>query len=160
VTHENNSRWRRFWNLPREDRALVLRAALHLCLTFAGLRLLGFRRCHDLILRISLGRQESGAFDGLASRGQTEKILRAARSVEQNAPFQANCLDRSLALWWMLRLGGIPADLHIGGRKSGKNFEAHAWVECGGQVLNDDADVHKHYARFDAPVAAIEADSR
>jgi len=89
-----------------------------------------------------------------------ERILRAARSAEYNAPFQANCLERSLALWWTLRLGGIQADLHIGGRKSGESFEAHAWVECSGQVLNDDADVHKHYARFDAPVVAIEADSR
>ena len=160
MTRENTSRWRRFWNLPREDRALVLRSALRLCLTFAGLRLLGFRRCRGLILRMSLRRHEPGGFDGRDSRRQMETILRAAHSVERNAPFRPNCLERSLALWWMLRLGGIGADLHIGGRKSGKNFEAHAWVECGGQVLNDDADVHKHYARFDAPVAALEADSR
>jgi hypothetical protein len=37
-------------------------------------------------------------------------------------------------------------------------LEAHAWVELGGEVLNDGAEVHQHYARFDAPIAvAIEA---
>jgi hypothetical protein len=30
----------------------------------------------------------------------------------------------------------------------------------GGQVLNDGAEVHQHYARFDAPLAAAVAEPR
>ena len=64
-----------------------------------------------------------------------------------------------MVLWWLLRRAGIAGELHIGGRKSGPRFEAHAWVELEGKVLNDSADVHIHYARFDAPIAASEASS-
>jgi len=158
VTHENTSRWRRFWGLPSEDRVLILRGALHLTLAVAGLRFLGFRRCHGLIQNFSLPRRKAAASSRVDAREKTKKIVRAARSVERNAPFEANCLERSLALWWTLRRDSIPADLHIGGRKSGGRFEAHAWVEWDGQVLNDEADVHEHYARFDAPFAASESE--
>jgi len=62
-----------------------------------------------------------------------------------------------MTLWWMLRREGIPGELYIGARKEEGRFEAHAWVELGGQVLNDGAEVHQHYARFDAPIAAATA---
>jgi hypothetical protein len=55
-------------------------------------------------------------------------------------------------------MNAVDGELHIGGRKSQGCFEAHAWVEWDGQVLNDSTDVHKHYARFDAPIAAAEGD--
>jgi hypothetical protein len=60
----------------------------------------------------------------------------------------------------MLRLNRIDGELHVGGRKSQGRFEAHAWVEWGGDVLNDNMDVHEHYSRFDAPIAAAERDWR
>jgi len=158
LTRENTSKWRRFWALPREERILVLRAALCLTLVVAGLRLLGFRRCHGLIQNFSLRRRKTALGLPESPEGM-ERILRAARLAERNAPFESNCLERSLALWWVLRLSGLRTDLHMGGRKSGGRFEAHAWVEWDGQVLNDEASVHKHYARFDAPVAVAEDDS-
>jgi hypothetical protein len=33
-------------------------------------------------------------------------------------------------------------------------------VEVGGQALNDGAEVHQHYARYDVPVAAAVAEPR
>jgi hypothetical protein len=62
-----------------------------------------------------------------------------------------------MTLWWMLRREGVEGELHIGARKQGTRFEAHAWVELDGQVLNDGEEVHQHYARFDSPIAASEA---
>ncbi len=88
------------------------------------------------------------------------KIVSAMCAVERNSPARPNCLERSLALWWMLRLNRIHGELHIGGRKSQGRFEAHAWVEWGGHVLNDSADVHEHYSRFDAPIATAEGKLR
>ena len=90
----------------------------------------------------------------------TAKLVRAAASVERNSPLKPNCLERSLALWWTLRRHGILAELHIGGRKGDRGFEAHAWVEHNGEVLNDTADVHEHYARFDAPATDTEPGPR
>jgi Transglutaminase-like superfamily len=150
----------RFLHLPPDERALVVRAALRLCCTLAGLRLLGYRRCHALILRVSPGPREGHACGAERARERTAKLVRAAASVERNSPLKPNCLERSLALWWTLRRNGIPAELRIGGRKGDHGFEAHAWVERNGEVLNDTADVHQHYARFDAPVADAEPGPR
>lgn len=81
---------------------------------------------------------------------------RLAQSVARHLPFQSNCLDRSVALWWMLRRRGVAAELHIGGRK-GANFEAHAWVEAGGKALPDRGEVHPHFAPFDRPIRPVGA---
>lgn len=64
-----------------------------------------------------------------------------------------------MTLWWLLRREGVDPELRIGARKESGKFEAHAWVELDGQVLNDGAEVHQHYARFDAPIVAADAGS-
>jgi len=59
------------------------------------------------------------------------------------------CLEESLTLWYLLRGQGIPACLRIGVRKENEKFEAHAWVEHGGEALNQDEAMHRHYAVFE-----------
>ena len=51
--------------------------------------------------------------------------------------FSADCLEESLALWWLLRRNGIDPDFRIGVRTITGRFESHAWVEYQGMVLND-----------------------
>ena len=70
-------------------------------------------------------------------------LLRARRvagivnAVAARGPYRANCLKRSLALWWLLRQRGIDTTLRIGVRKGENNFEAHAWIEYDSVVIND-----------------------
>ena len=59
------------------------------------------------------------------------------------------CLDRSVALWFTMRQHGLDGDLRIGVARSGDALDAHAWVEYGGAVLNDTADVSERFAVFD-----------
>lgn len=73
------------------------------------------------LIRLRRARQAAGIVNGVAARG----------------PYRANCLKRSLALWWLLRRRGIDSELRIGVRKSETGFEAHAWIEYDGQVIND-----------------------
>jgi transglutaminase superfamily protein len=153
-------KWRRFRERPPEDRALILRAALILPLTEIGLRLFGFRRWKEWIEKFSLPADFPQSLPADVQREAALRAVRAVRSVELHGPANPNCLERSLTLWWLLRRNGVDGELHIGARKQGTRFEAHAWVELGGQVLNDGAEVHQHYARFDAPIAAAEAGSR
>lgn len=151
-------KWRRFRKRLPADRALILRAALVLPLTEIGLRALGFRRCKQLLEKLSLPAAPLLTLP-LALQHQTAlRVLRAVRSAELHGPAHPNCLERSLTLWWLLRRAGVEGELHIGARKQGARFEAHAWVELNGQVLNDGAEVHAHYARFDAPLAAEAAE--
>ena len=147
------AKWRRFRKLPPSERGRVLRAMAILPLTEAGLRVVGFRRWKQFIERFSSPSRRRN-LEPAAQLEIAEKITRASHSAERHGLGTPNCLERSLALWWLLRREGIEAELHIGARKTESQFEAHAWVEWRGVVLNDSPDIHKHYARFDAPIAA------
>jgi hypothetical protein len=152
-------KWRRFRKLPPPDRMLILRASLILPLTEIGLHLFGFRRWKKLIEKFSLPAHLPQPLPENLQLEVALRAVRAVRSVELHGPTNPNCLERSMTLWWMLRRDGVDGELHIGARKNGARLEAHAWVELGGQVLNDGAEVHQHYARFDAPIAAAGAEA-
>jgi hypothetical protein len=71
-----------------------------------------------------------------------------------------NCLNFSLALWWLLARQGIASDLRVGVRKEGEKFEAHAWVECGGVPLNEPELNHQQFAAFDSALASLPPEPR
>lgn len=153
-------KWRRFRRRPPQDRKLIFQAAVVLPLTKAGLRLFGFRRWKAVMEKCSPAAPSRQTPSAQAQREATERAVRAVRSAQVHGPANPNCLERSMTLWWMLRRRGVDGELHIGARKEAGKFEAHAWVELDGQVLNDSAEVHQHYARFDAPIAASISESR
>jgi len=90
-----------------------------------------------------------------------EVALRTAWVVEVAARrglWPANCLQRSLTLWWLLRRRGVEGDLRIGVRRRrgyglGGPLDFHAWVEHRGAVLNDRPDIRRFYATFDRAIA-------
>jgi hypothetical protein len=88
------------------------------------------------------------------------RVVGAVRSVELHGPANPNCLEGSMTLSWMLRRNAVDGEVHIGARKEAGRLEVHTWGELCGQVLNDGAEVHQHYARFDAPLAAAAAEPR
>ena len=49
----------------------------------------------------------------------------------------ATCLPRSLAVYRVLRAHGLPARLRIGVVSGRRPLQAHAWVECGNEVLGE-----------------------
>jgi hypothetical protein len=149
-----SEKWRRFRNRPAEDRRLILRAAVIMPLTEMGLRVFGFRRWKELIEKFSLAEQHTPSLPAEVERERAIQSERAVRSVLLHGLTAPNCLERSMTLWWILRSEGVQGELHIGARKAGERFEAHAWVELHGNILNDSPDVHDHYALFDAPIAA------
>lgn len=149
-----SDKWRRFRKRPSNERALILRTMALLPMTEIGLRWFGFRWWKEVIEHFSLSAQVPHTLPLALQREMAGTAVRAVRSVELHGPVTPNCLERSMTLWWLLRSEGIEGELHIGARKEGEVFQAHAWVELGGQVLNDSPEVHNHYARFDAPIAA------
>jgi hypothetical protein len=60
-----------------------------------------------------------------------------------------HCLARSLALHALLRRSGFESELRIGVARAAPGIAAHAWVECGGEAL-DDPSAARSYAAFDA----------
>jgi len=47
------------------------------------------------------------------------------------------CLQRTLALQWLLGRSGIQTQLRIGVRKEAGDFGAHAWLECDGEPIGE-----------------------
>ena len=147
-------RLQRFSLLTAEARGIFLRAAVLLPVISASLRIRGFRATQEFLLRfLPLDRQASRDGDmACVQRDQdgTQLIARMVNAAVRHAWSAATCLEKSLALWWLLRRRRIPCELRIGARKTGGKFEAHAWVERGGVALNEPQQEHRHYATFDA----------
>lgn len=138
-------RIRRFRTLGRGEKLLFLRAFVLLRFLSLSLRLGGFRRTREF-----LSRRLPRAAGRPAPPDTWAIVARMVRAAAHNGPGTPTCLAESLALWWLLGREGCFAELRIGIRKPAGRFEAHAWVECNGRVLNDADETHRHYARFDS----------
>jgi hypothetical protein len=123
-----------------------VRAVILLPLLTASLRLRGFRSTQHFLQRFLTSAKnaaENGTTDfriQLTSR----MVLAAAR----NSLFPSTCLERSLALWWLLAQQGITSQFRIGVRKDAEKFAAHAWVERDGVAIGEPEASHMHYAAF------------
>lgn len=153
-------KWRRFRRLNGQEHGTLLRSLAVLPLLALALRLLGFRRLQMTLARLTPDRESM--LDGHSDSAMHEGQL-AARMVEtasRDGLVHGNCLEQSLTLWWLLRRRHIPAQLRIGVQKQADEFQAHAWVELGGTVLNDRHDVHQEYRAFARDIGTLGVDVR
>lgn len=131
---------------------MLLRAMILLPATAVGLRLFGFRRWQSLLIHLGGKKNRNG--NSPESLLQTARMTaRMVSAAGRHGLGRPNCLKQSLVLCCLLRRNGIPPVLRIGVRKESGRFQAHAWVECAGVVLNDSDEVHQHYAAFDRDIA-------
>lgn len=143
-------RWiRRFFGQSIRRQGLLLRAALQLMAARGQLAI-------DPAWALRVG----GA-SAVSREPRREAVLpvEAARdllAVARFLPFSTTCLDRSLALFRLLRSEGIPSSMRIGvARHGSRSVIAHAWVEHEGRVLLDDG--VSGFTPFDHSVVSSEA---
>ena len=86
-------------------------------------------------------------------------IIRRVRLIVRYSPW-SNCLRQSLVLWYLLRRQGLKSELRIGMRRQEGVFQAHAWVEYQGDILNDIQGVRQLYATFPKPIELIDIADR
>lgn len=148
-------RWRTFRHLSRAEQWLLLQTGFLLPLIALALRVFGFRRLHGALARLlpMPGATSRSAEQALTQAYATAQVVQAA---VRQSPYPVNCLQQSLVLWWLLRRRRLSSDLRLGVRKATSRFEAHAWVEYRGFVLNDSEDVHQRFAPFDQSIAPVE----
>lgn len=65
-------------------------------------------------------------------------------------PVKATCLRRSVVLLRELHRQDRTATLHIGVRRGPDGIEAHAWLQAGGEVVNDDRGTVATYTELSA----------
>jgi len=132
-----HSRLRTFLSLPAGERRLLLEAALLLEGVKLGAKLIPFRSLRRLLDLAARLRRE----DGLT----VSEVVRAVELMSLRTPGLKTCLARALALRLMLVRRGHPATLRIGVIKEpGKEFQAHAWVESGGEVVIGDYELERY----------------
>jgi Transglutaminase-like superfamily len=149
--------WTRFRRLRRPERRIVVAAVAALPATWLALRLAGFRRSTAMLMRLAPLPNGTPLSDD--AEVSPEEIARLTHATARSLPFASNCLDRSLALCWLLRRRGIAAHLRIGARKDGEQLKAHAWVESHGVPLDDAEAQHRHFIPFEGALALLETES-
>jgi hypothetical protein len=123
------------------------RAAWLLFWLAPGLRLFSLRRCyHGLRLLSWFPRRKTAPLEPIQYARQIGNIVRVAA---RRCIFQADCLEQSLALWYLLKRAGIESQLRLGSRFYGNQFEAHAWVEVQEQIVSEKLDPRLRYVAFD-----------
>ena len=141
---------RRFSRLDPAARGLFLRASALLPWIALNLRLRGFRATQtNLNKRIQATQCRVLPANSAELARRISLTARMVRSAAYRSLTTLTCLEKSLALWWLLDKQGIASNVRIGVRKSGEKFEAHAWVECDGMPLNEPEELHEHYTAFD-----------
>jgi hypothetical protein len=79
-----------------------------------------------------------------------ESIARIAWLVDAGGRLmRRRCLTRSLTLARLLAQRGLTVDVRIGVRRDADRLEAHAWVECMGDALNERPRQLQTFAAFD-----------
>jgi Transglutaminase-like superfamily len=146
--------YQRYRALNPEARSLFKRAAVLLPLISLSLRLRGFQKTKEA-LQTRLpppSLQHSPHRDPNAIVQVTCRMLTAAAHYTL---FRPTCLAQSLALWYLLEDSELSADLRIGVRISAQTFQAHAWVEYQGTVLNEPEQRHRHFSQFDRALSDV-----
>jgi len=150
-------RLRRFSELEAGSRGIFLRAAVMLPLVSLSLRMRGFGATQASLQKFLLSRKQTNPILPGKTAELTARMVRAAVHHGVGHP---SCLEESLVLWWLLGRRGIASRLRIGIKKDTAKFEAHAWVELGGEPLNEPESAHQHYTAFEGEIAAVPPEQR
>ena len=137
----------RFLALSAPERRTFLSAMALLPLFWIGLRTIGLQRLQTRLQRTPLRHPATLAADELTRLGTL------VNSAAHHALGPANCLTRSLYLWWLLRRRGVDSQLRIGVRLTEGVLDGHAWVEHAGLPVNDRPDVNADFTPFAVPVS-------
>lgn len=120
----------RFLRHRSRERRLLLRAVLVLAIVRAGLSLLPFKTALRLMRRLQHPRTMRHS-----EPLQVHDIARAVRAASRLIP-GASCLTQALAGRILLSRAGYGSELCIGVcKRPERGFEAHAWLEHGGEIL-------------------------
>jgi len=133
----------RLINLPAGRRRVLVEAVVRLTLVNLAAPLFGFRRLCVMLSCVTPSPLVQGS---VPPDEWAEVAAWAVRAAACHGPIRANCLPRSLTLWWMLRRRGLAPQLRLGARRTATGIEGHAWVEIQGIVLNDRPDVARDFS--------------
>ena len=140
----------RFSALDRKAQVGFLRGAALLPLIAVSLRIAGFRATQAMLQKLLPARREAVRPENQNLALDASRTARMLLAAARYSFVHYTCLEKSLALWWLLGRQGIASSVRNGTRKSADGLEAHAWVEFVGDALNESDASHERHAAFDA----------
>lgn len=123
-----------FIALPFRDKLFFLDAVLLLSISKMVVLTLPFKKVAPYLGTVNGPIDER--LDSLQS-AKAERVKLFVQMAAGNVPFKSVCLDQAMAAMLLLRRFKIPSNLCLGVKPNDKErkLDAHAWVECGGQIL-------------------------
>lgn len=147
------SKFQKFWQLSTQEKNLFLQACGLLPLAAIALHWFGLNTVLRGLQKITSAQPSQESQPGSSHTfAQVQSTTYLVEVAAQNGIYRANCLQRSLVLWWLLYQQRINSNLRIGVSKAENTLLAHAWVEYQGNILNDRPDVGQTYKPFARPV--------
>ncbi|MGV7235084.1 MAG: lasso peptide biosynthesis B2 protein [Nitrosomonadaceae bacterium] len=134
-------------SLSCEEWQTLLLAMMLLPLIALSLHIIGFKKTRQLLQKNVSSVQHSA----LPEKQQLIIAHCVANMVDiaaRHGLYRTNCLKISFATWWLLAHKGIATELKIGVDTDSRNFNAHAWVEYKGDILNDKTNVEERFSAF------------
>lgn len=136
-----SSDFRKFLNLNRQRRRLLLEAFARLAQERWNLARTPFRD------RIGCLQKNARDSRHAACGTEVESVARdigwAVRTAASRTPWNSSCLVQVLAAQHMLQSRGIGGVFYIGAAKGepsiDPDFQAHAWLMCGGEFISGEA---------------------
>lgn len=116
--------------LGRPTRLSALRATIDGVIVTATLKRRGLRP----LLAATAGTTTGNRLDPARARAVSEAVDTGLGVL----PVAPTCLRRSMTLLRELGRQGLTATVHIGVRTVDDRVEAHAWVQAGEEIINDD----------------------
>ena len=138
------ARFQRIRKLSAAERIILPRALLAVLEARARLLLQPFARVRDWA---AVPARKSPYIDDAALIAA--RVGRAVAAAGACVPGGRNCLVRAVAVQRMLSGLGLPSELRIGASKSpAGRLDAHAWVECMGEIVIGGAFESGRYAEL------------
>jgi len=140
-----SSKFTRLWALSWPERRQLVVAASLLPPFALALKVFGLARLQRWMYRPS---RRCTRLDPIA----VSRIAVAVSVAANNVPIAGSCLTQALLTHWLSCRQGLTSEVRLGVRLAGGVLQAHAWVECAGQVINDRSDIRSEYVAFDGPL--------
>jgi hypothetical protein len=141
--------WARLAHLPTTTEALQFLAHLRRPTRVSAVRAL----VDGVVVAVTLQRRGVRPLmaPGITGTSDPDRSMRVAAAVDAGLamiPVAPTCLRRSLTLTRELHRLGLAATLHIGVRNVAGQTQAHAWVQAGTVIVNDDPEVTRTYVEL------------
>jgi hypothetical protein len=141
----NITAWRRFAMLSGTNQRLLVEAALQLVAVRISFALVPFATLRRLI---DPWEHASARRPGMDERDAAARVSWAMGAVARRLPGRMTCLVQALAAHALLRRRGFHSTLRIGvaEHEGAGEITAHAWLECGGEIVVGGLDDLGRYA--------------